>query len=180
MRETAQEREFSGKRNLWKKERAPGKKKKKNTTAEEVKGWERKKEPEGYSGIVQRDRIEERKNKRKDVREGQRMRVEGRGREKTWTQTQVTRKKEQKWRKGNLGETKGREWVGGWGQEWETEWKQQRQQRKAKMWDSTQKREGKRPWPTEQISRWEGSRNKEAGGRETKRECCQCINITTL
>ena len=59
------------------------KKKKKNTTAEEVKGWERKKEPEGYSGIVQRDRIEERKNKRKDVREGQRMRVEGRGREKT-------------------------------------------------------------------------------------------------
>ena len=34
---------------------------KKKTTAEEVKGWERKKEPEGYSGIVQRDRIEERK-----------------------------------------------------------------------------------------------------------------------
>lgn len=36
-------------------------KNKKKTTAEEVKGWERKKEPEGYSGIVQRDRTEERK-----------------------------------------------------------------------------------------------------------------------
>ena len=118
MRAPAQEREFSGKRNLWK-ERAW---KKKKTTAEEVKGWERQKEPEGYSGIVQRDRREERKKQEKDVREGERMRAEGRGRERTWTQTQVTRKKEQERRKGNLGETKGREWVGGWGQEWETEW----------------------------------------------------------
>ena len=57
--------------------------KKKKTTAEEVKGWERQKEPEGYSGIVQRDRREERKKQEKDVREGERMRAEGRGRERT-------------------------------------------------------------------------------------------------
>ena len=47
--EAAQERKFSGKRNLWKKEKKPEGKK---PTAEGVKGWERKNAPEGYSGTV--------------------------------------------------------------------------------------------------------------------------------
>lgn len=84
------------------------------------------------------------------------MRAEGRGRERTWTQTQVTRKKEQKRRKGNLGETKGREWVGGWGQEWETEWNRKDSKERRECETALKKKRGKDL----------GQLNKQAGERE--------------